>query len=297
MGIQFTYLPEFPKRPPDEADIAGCETFLGITLPPEVRAFLLTHDGPVPDPAWIPIQVAGDTKWLGPIHSLFSVMGPPGHRARGNAIEMYTYSHREGEKLPRHFVAFGGLMTQPRVLLISVGPADYGTIYGWHVGIKRFKPDQLVRVAGSFSEFLELLAEPPADVLAKYRQWVDEVLSARQAGTEQRPPASEYDGPEARRWLRRNRNSTPLAANHFPSSAAARRFVDELYAAGASRVIVPGSSIQDADDNGPYADALVVFLPAEQDARAALCRRCEQALEEPARIDASDPNPIFLWWD
>jgi hypothetical protein len=189
------------------------------------------------------------------------------------------------------------MMTQPSTLLISTAPATYGNVFAWHVSVKRFKPDQLVRVAGSFPEFLGLLAEPPEEVAANYRRMLEEWRSARQAGTERRPPESDYDGPEARRWLRRNRNPTPLAANHFASAASARRFVDELYAAGATKVIVPGSSIQDADDDGPYADALVVYMPAEPDVRATLCQRCERELDEPGRIDASDPNPVFLWWD
>jgi hypothetical protein len=297
MAMQFTYLPDFPRRSIHEADIAECEAYLGVALPPDLRAFLLAHDGPVPNPAWIPIQVAGDTKWLGPIYSLTSVMGPLEGNARAYAIEMRTAYHREEHKLPRHFVVFCNLLTQPSTLLLSVAAADHGAVYAWHEGMKRFKPEQLVRVAGSFAEFLALLAEPPADVSANFQRWLDEIRSARRAGTERRPAAAEYDGPEARRWLRRNRNPTPLAANHFPSAAAARRFVAELYAAGASRVIVPVTCIQDADDDGPYADALVVFLPGDPEARAVLCQRCQQELEEPERIDASDPNPVFLWWD
>jgi hypothetical protein len=107
----------------------------------------------------------------------------------------------------------------------------------------------------------------------------------------------DYDGPEARHWLRRNRNVAALAANHFPSTAAARQFVEELYRLGAPRVFIAEDCIQDHDDQGPYADALVVVLPADAMAREAVCRRCERELDEPETIDANDPNPIFLWWN
>jgi hypothetical protein len=274
--------------------------FLGVALPPDFRAFLLANDGPVPEPAWFPVPDAGGTRWLGPMHGFKSVMccaRDRGGRTRGNDIESYTYSSREGEKLPRHFVVIGSMMTQPSTLLISTAPATYGNLFAWSVSIKRFKQDQLVRVAGSFTEFLGLLSEPPAEVVANYRRSLEERLSAQRAGTEQRRPESDYDGPEARRWLRRNRNPTPLAANHFATGELAQRFVDELYAAGATKVLVPGSSIQDEDDDGPYADSLVVCLPAASELRAAVCRRCERELDEPGRIDASDANPVFLWWD
>jgi hypothetical protein len=107
----------------------------------------------------------------------------------------------------------------------------------------------------------------------------------------------EYDGPEARAWLRDNRNNSALAANHFPSTQAARKFVDELYVLGATRVIVPETSIQDEDDMGPYADALVVFPPADVQAREAIYRRCERELDEPTNLDVNDTSPLFLWWD
>src|SRR5262245_40291716 len=87
MGLQFTYLPDFPQRRLDGADLARCETDLGVALPQELRAFLLAHDGPVPEPAWIRLEVDGEQTWLGPVHSLKSVMGPPDHRSRGNSIE------------------------------------------------------------------------------------------------------------------------------------------------------------------------------------------------------------------
>jgi len=295
--LKFSYHADFPRRLLEERDVAECETYLNVALPQDFRAFILARDGPVPDPAWFPVMDANASKWFGPMFAFLSVMfSCQLRRSRGNAIEAVTYASREEQKLPRHFVAIGSMLTQPSTLLLSTAAASYGHIFAWHVGIKRFKPDQLVRVAGSFTEFLGLLTQPPAEVAANYLRLDEERSAARRDGTEQRLPESEYDGPEARRWLRRNRNPTPLAANHFASAESARRFVEELYAAGATRVLVPGSCLQDVDDDGPYADALVVCLPNAPDLCAALCRRCERELDEPVQIDASDPNPVFLWW-
>lgn len=297
MTVRFRYLPDSPRRTLREADLVSCETDLGVRLPPEYREFLLTHDGPTPEPAWIPLRSDGETRWIGPVHAFKSVFGPVDHRMRGNTIESHTSASREMEKLPKHFLVIGSLLCQPSTLLISTAPADYGAVYAWHVSLKRFKDDQIIRVAASFPQLLDLLADPPPEVLTNYQKWVHEQTASRQSGREQRAPASEYDGPEARRWLIRNRNPSPLASNHFRDRAAARRFVDELYALGAVKVIISESNIQDEDDEGPYADALVVLLPGSQAARSALCLRCEQELTEPAHFDPSDPNPIFLWWD
>jgi len=185
------------------------------------------------------------------------------------------------------------MLTQPSILLLSTAAEDYGVIYAWRGGSKRFRPDQLLRVAGSITEFAGLLTEPPAEVAATFRQSVAD----HQSGTTRRPPPEDYDGPEALGWLRSNRNEAALAVNHFGTTEAARRFVEELYAAGAPRVIIAENSIQEDDDLGPYADAIVVFLPESRPACEVLCRRCERELDEPAAIDADDPNPVFLWWD
>ncbi len=251
---------------------------LGRGSAPRAWRVILHHDGPTPEPAWIPLRSNDEMRWIGPIHAFKSVFGRVDHRMRGDAIESSTSASLEMEKLPWHFVVFGHLLCQPSTLLISRAAEDFGTVYAWHVGLKRFKEDQIIRVAGSFRESLELLAEPPTEVLAKYQEWVRKQRSSRQADTEERASASAYSGPEARRWLIRNCNPSPLASNHFADKAVARRFIDALYALGAVQIIIPESSIQEEDDNGPYADALVVHLHTKPKLRSALCLRCEQEL-------------------
>src|SRR4051794_9516383 len=102
MAVELAYLTDFPRRQLEEADVAECEAFLDVALPPDFRAFLLAHDGPVPDPAWFPIMETGSPKWLGPLSDFKSVMySSRDRRSRGNAIESYTGASREGENLPR----------------------------------------------------------------------------------------------------------------------------------------------------------------------------------------------------
>lgn len=223
MALTFSYDEWLPRRTVPEEDVAAGERLLGVSLPPDLRAFLLAHDGPVLSPAWFPAAGPEGTIWCGPLASILSSERPLGRGGIGRAccLERQTLACRDWQKLPRHYVIIGAMKSLPSTLLISTESAASGTVYAWRAGDKRFRPDQLARVADSFAEVLGLLSEPPPEVLARYNQAVQDRL----AGRGHHPPASEYEGPEARRWLRRNRNPTPLAANHFPSAQAARRFV------------------------------------------------------------------------
>jgi hypothetical protein len=295
MPVTYTYLEHLPKRPVSEADVAADERELGFPLPADVRAFALAHDGATPSPAWFSVPGPQGAEWHGPILYFLSTDGPRVRgMGRGTTFWATAWQFREDHKVPRHYLPLAQIatVTKENYLLVSVAAADYGTVYLWRAANKRFRPDQLRRAAGSLGELLGRLAEPPAEVRAEN----DRVLQLNHEGRF-RPAADSYSGLEARRWLLRNRHEAPLAVNHFGSAAVARRFVDELYAAGATRVLVPEDHIRDRDDGGPYADALVVFLPAATDARASVCRRCQRELDQPEPFDANDPNPLFLWWD
>jgi hypothetical protein len=296
MGVTYIYDRFMPKRLVSEEDIAAEERELGFRLPAAVRAFVLIHDGPTPCPAWFSVDGPAGLEWHGPILCFFRTQGPRGRGQEGGATFWATaWGFREYQKMPVHYLPLAqiGSITKENYLLVSVAPADYGTVYLWRASNKRFRPDQLRRAAGSFDELLARLAEPPEEVRAEN----DRILRANREGRFHRPGPDFHDGPEARSWLRRNRNPAPLGANHFIGAVAARRFVDELYAAGATRVLVPEDHILDEDDDGPYADALVVFLPAVPEARATVCLRCQQEMDEPEVLDVNDLNPVFLWWD
>ncbi len=84
--------------------------------------------------------------------------------------------------------------------------------------------------------------------------------AAEQAGG---PLPEEYKhGPEALSWLRASENESALASNRFFETPHAQKFVEQLYRAGARRVIVPRPAIQD-DGVEVYADSLVVTLPTD----------------------------------
>src|SRR5262249_12567274 len=91
----------------------------------------------------------------------------------------------------------------------------------------------------------------------------------------------------------------PLATAGRPGGAL--RFVERLYAAGAQRVISPASAIQE-DEAGPYADALVVFLPPEGPARERVIWMCAVAMGRAMGQQELDPEeyvgtkPVYLWW-
>ena len=117
-------------------------------------------------------------------------------------------------------------------------------------------------------------------------------------------PADQTDGPEAQEWLTKNGKESALASNRFGLTADALEFVDELYRAGAERVIVPITCRQDDPDTiklegGPYADCLSVFLPKDPDKKSAVLQLCRREIER----EGFDPDEgsvedfVFLWWD
>jgi hypothetical protein len=296
MVVTYTYEEYLPKRAVSEEDIAAEERELGVPLPAALRAFVLAHDGPTPRPAWFSVPGSNGLDWHGPILYFFSTGDPrePGHH-RAATFWATAWGFREYQKMPRHYIPLAQIqtITKENFLLVSVAAADLGVVYLWRMSNKRFRADQLRRAADSLEDLLARLAEPPAEIRAEN----DRILQANREGRFHRPAPDFYSGPEARRWLRRNGNPAPLGANHFPGATAARSFVEELYAAGATRVMVPEDHIQKDDDGGPYADALVVFLPAAADARETVCQRCQRELDDPEPFDVNDLNPIFLWWD
>ncbi len=117
------------------------------------------------------------------------------------------------------------------------------------------------------------------------------------------PDQSDLDSrPEAREWLKANRNPSALASNRFGPSSSAARFVDRLYAAGATKVVI--DNVYDEpdrikDEGGPYADTLLVQLPEDRNVRSAIFR----IHDEESRKEGFDPTPdsgqsiLMFWWD
>jgi hypothetical protein len=109
----------------------------------------------------------------------------------------------------------------------------------------------------------------------------------------------EFNGPEARSWLRQNANPSALASNRFGSTSAALDFVEQLYEAGAEYVIIPHECIVPDDDDGPYADAMAVKLPKDPAKRKRVFELCAREIERQGfnPKDEAREEVIFLWWD
>lgn len=100
---------------------------------------------------------------------------------------------------------------------------------------------------------------------------------------------------EAQYWLTNNQNLHCFAGNRFAHKEEALDFVKQLYRAGAVRVEV--THIYDEawrieEEEGPYADTLLVHLPSGDDLLAPLTVLC---------LDADgffvSENIARLWWD
>jgi hypothetical protein len=111
-------------------------------------------------------------------------------------------------------------------------------------------------------------------------------------------PTEYRQGPEALKWLRTNDSESALASNRFGETRNAIQFVQQLYSAGAARVIVPLAAIR-KDDVETYADSLVVTLPSDSVKRERVWKLCAQELkragEKPA--DSAGQDHVLLWWD
>jgi hypothetical protein len=111
-------------------------------------------------------------------------------------------------------------------------------------------------------------------------------------------PESATQGPEALAWLRKSQNESALASNRFPDTRDALSFVQELYRAGAVKVVVPNDSITD-DGVEIYADSLVVTLPDDPAKRQRVWKLCAAEIarlgERPP--ETTDEKHVLLWWD
>jgi hypothetical protein len=114
--------------------------------------------------------------------------------------------------------------------------------------------------------------------------------------SERRRESGQPDSAEAREWLAANEHPHPIALNYFQTRAASEQFVESLYAAGATRVLVDNISYDDAE--GPHSDSMVVELPDAPEARTRILTLCQANCHE----DGSDftdkgQGSVSLWWD
>jgi hypothetical protein len=113
-----------------------------------------------------------------------------------------------------------------------------------------------------------------------------------------RPP--DEQGPEALEWLRANPNPSGLATNRFSTTDQAVKFVEALYAAGATNIAIDNILLLPNDHWAPYADTLLVDLPEDRAQRREVFDLVEEIgrpddEDEPV-IDCGQPT-IRMWWD
>ena len=106
-------------------------------------------------------------------------------------------------------------------------------------------------------------------------------------------------------WLKSNKNPYAFASNRFESTEGAIKFVEELYAEGATWVKISQECIREdeqtiKEEGGPAADGLIVKLPKDKIKRKAIFDICtREMINEGFEISERDVKNgmIFLWWD
>lgn len=110
---------------------------------------------------------------------------------------------------------------------------------------------------------------------------------------------------EALSWLENNNNPSAFSSNRFRKTDSAIAFIRDLYACGAAEVLI--SNIMDEpwrieEEGGPYADVLIVKLPADHAQQENLiklyqkeCRDyfCNEGIEEAGQRGET----LTFWWD
>src|SRR4051794_3459712 len=88
---------------------------------------------------------------------------------------------------------------------------------------------------------------------------------------------------EALEWLKTNKNPSALASDRFGEIANASKFVESLYELGALKVNVIGILDEPErieEEGGPYATALIIELPKDNEKRDKLIKFYKKEMEE-----------------
>jgi cell wall assembly regulator SMI1 len=153
--------------PISTAELQAIEKRLGIALPEDYRAFLLTHNGGVPNPGWF--KHGDDEGDVAPITQFHS------------AAEMETETLALRDYVSRHFVSIGAVSDE-MVLMISVALHKAGSVF-WNPSNDDIEAANFVRIADSFDKLLAQLdyvegSKPwmpliDANDVAGLTQWID----------------------------------------------------------------------------------------------------------------------------
>jgi hypothetical protein len=151
-----------------------------------------------------------------------------------------------------------------------------------------------------YARFGDVLSRPMDAQIA------DDMLAIRQPATRATREALGFLGDkrfEAREWLRNNpsRSNAPFAGNRFRKPEAIA-FVNTLYDLGATSVHVTNvmsEAWRIKQEGGPYADTLIVTLPADVKKRTLLFGiAATEAQREHLDIEVdSGQDELTFWWD
>jgi hypothetical protein len=94
--------------------------------------------------------------------------------------------------------------------------------------------------------------------------------------------------PEAADWLRANWSRSALASNRFGNTERALKFVEDLYAAGATTVAIDEVMMPSNHNWTPYADTLIVQPPDDPARR----RELFAFMREVGQPDEDGPDPV-----
>jgi cell wall assembly regulator SMI1 len=145
-----------------EGELAALEQKLGISLPDDYRAFLLRHNGGVPDPAdfrfRLDDQESSERFIEGHVTWFYPVTAGQGRLAGECDLET-VYSNFKGSALPRRMLPIASAEADPDggMLCISVQGIDRGQIY-YRPDVESSE-DTVYRVADSFTAFLTTLGK------------------------------------------------------------------------------------------------------------------------------------------
>ncbi len=246
------------------------------SAPTETEFDRLTGDGiPRPAPAEVPTQEIGVVLWR-------VILGLARYR-----VFLSSTNHLSDREL--YEVLWHTVLREEVTILLE------GDTGAWQVPIPGDDPES--------TNYLTYYASEE-DREQWSREFPDLVLPPRKWPLHDRDgdlPHAADDPPcvEARDWLQRSSSPSALATNRFGTTAAASKFIDRLYAEGASCVIV--DQVTPTSDGEPYADELVVVLPADSRRKALV-----ECIEHEGRPDTVDGERHFiddgrgavrLWWD
>ena len=183
------------------------------------------------------------------------------------------------------------------VLREEITAIPEGDTGGYHVSVPGDDPED--------TNYLTYYADEK-DRESFRKDFPDVVLPARKPPLHDRDddiPRAEDDPQcaEAREWLQARRNPSALATNRFGSTAEALKFVERLYADGASCVIVDHIEMPPHDNGEPYADELIVVFPGDA-RRKAIFDLIEQegrpdTIDDKQEIIDQGRGSVRLWWD